>query len=152
MPATAAAGPVSEAILAKLKATSALVTRLTGATGIRIWDEPPAGTLRANDYPYALVEGGGEVPFGRTFGPASAPKFGSEAHVIVRLVSQYRGDAQVNELFGYVVGALHEQALIVTGYPTVCVEFQTSTLLKDTINGVVTRELVAAFDVSVHQS
>jgi hypothetical protein len=140
-----AISPVCSAALAKLKAHAGV---LAWAPTEKIADEfvtRPAGQ-------YILVESAGERPFNTMGGTPNALKWGAVAGLRIRIVSQYRGDAAVSDGLSAVKACLDGQDLTVTGFPTVSVDFVTANMLKETINGVTTRELVADFDVTVHQS
>lgn len=143
MASTLALAPVHAAVLAKLQATAALTAVVPAA---RITDQPAGVTM-----PYVLVEGVDETPF-NTMGDANLSKWGGVATLHVRVVSNYRGDAEVNATLSLVKAALDGLPLIVAGYPTAIVEFVRADLLKDTINNVVTRELVGTFRITAHQS
>lgn len=145
MASTLALGPVHAAILAKLKATPALTAIVPVA---RITDQPAAGTVM----PYVLVEAGDETPFNTMGGTPDHPKWGGEATVRIRVVSQFRGDSEVLLIMNIIKGALDGQPLTVSAYPTAIVAFQRVDLLKDTVNNIVTRELVGTFVVTAHQS
>lgn len=144
MPSALGLHSVCAALLAVLQASTTL-TALVPAS--RITDEVSPRPI----YPYILIEGSGESPF-NTMGPASAPKWGGFARVHVRVVSQYRGDAEAQSILSVIRSVLDGQPLTVTGFPTALVSFENATLLKDTVVGVVTRELVGEFQVIVHQS
>jgi hypothetical protein len=133
---------VAPPILAALQAHAGL-TALVPA--LRIVDEVPARPTM----PYVLVESGSEQPF-NTLGAVDG-SWGSESRVVVRVVSQYRGDLEVNAVMSQVRAALDGYKFTPTGYLPAIVIFETAQLLKDTIAGVVTRELVAEFSVEVHQ-
>lgn len=137
-----ALGPVHAAVLDRLKNTAPL-TAIVPA--LRITDQP--GTTM----PYVLIEGADETPFNTMGGPA-LPKWGAIAAVRVRVVSSYRRDAEAYSIFSLCLAALDGLPLTVTGYPTAIVAFVRADLLKDTINNVVTRELVGTFTVTAHQS
>jgi hypothetical protein len=85
-------------------------------------------------------------------GEVDQPKWGGVASIRVRVVSQYRGESEVRQIMSLIKARRDGQPLTVTGYPTAIVQFQQATLLTDTISGIVTRELVADFDVTAHQS
>ena len=144
MASASALGVVSAAVLTALRAASSVIALVPAA---RIVDEVPARPT----YPYVLVEVSGETPF-NTMGAPSALKWGSESTVLVRVVSQYRGDQEVTQILSPIKAALDGQPLVVPGYATASVSFESAQLLKDTLTGVVTRELVASFSVLVHQS
>lgn len=143
MASTLALGPVHAAILAKLKATAGL-TAIVPAE--RVTDQP--GTTM----PYVLVESADETPFNTMGGTVDLPKWGGVATVRVRVVSQFRGDSQVSLILSLIKGALDGQPLTVTDYPTAIVAFERADMLKDTVNNIVTRELVGTFSVTAHQS
>lgn len=144
MASTLALGLCAAAILAKLQLNPALLALVPVA---RIVADPAFRTT----YPYVLVEGGGELPL-NTMGGSNLPKFGSFARVEVRAVSQKPGETEVSGLIAAVKASLDCQPLTVAGYPSVGVTFESLIPLKDTVNGVVTREWVAEFEVTVHQS
>lgn len=124
---------------------SAAVTQLVPVT--RIVDDASSRPT----YPYILVEGATERPF-NTMGAEAAPKWGGVARVSVRVVSQYRGEQEARQVMSAIKQELDGRPLAVPGYPTAIVEFETATFLKDTVAGIVTRELVADFEVTIHQS
>jgi hypothetical protein len=144
MASTSGLAPVAAAVLGVLRADAALLARVPGD---RIVDEvPPRPT-----YPYLLVESAGERAF-NTLGPADGAKWGSTATVRTRLVSQYRGDQEAADILGLVRAALDGRRLTVTGYSgPITADFQFATMLRDAVNGVVTRELLSEFEVVVHQ-
>jgi hypothetical protein len=144
MASPCALGVVSAAVLTALKASSALIALVPA---VRIVDEVPARPT----YPYLLVEVGGETPF-NTMGVPAALKWGSESTVLVRVVSQYRGDQEACQVLDAAKAAIDGQPLTVAGFASVGVSFASAQLIKDTLAGVVTRELVATFTVLVHQS
>jgi hypothetical protein len=144
MASTLALGLCAAAVLAKLQTDSALlalvpVARITADAGPR-----PI-------YPYVLVEGSGEVPL-NTLGGSSLPKFGSFARVQVRAVSQIPGETEAAAIIGAVKTALDGQPITVAGYLSAGVTFEDLIPLKDTVNGIVTREWIAEFEVTVSQS
>lgn len=146
---TLALGVVGAAILDRLATCAPLASVVTGADLIvRIVDYVPQSWTRSEAYlPYVVVEGGNERPF-NTIGA-----FGSVATPQVRVVSNYRGDAEAAAIMSLVVGRLDSQKMTVSGYASVIVSFLGATLMPDPdAVGVMTRELVAQFDVTVHQS
>jgi hypothetical protein len=144
MASTLALGPVHAAALDRLKTTAALTTIVPA---VRVTDSPTTATIT----PYVLVEGADETPF-NTMGEPTAAKWGGLVGLRVRVVSTYRGDKEVYDLMTLVKAALDGLPLTVAGYPTAIVVFQRADLLKDTINNIVTRELVGTFSVTAHQS
>ena len=144
MASTLALGVCAAAILARLQAAAAVVALVPVA---RIGaDVAPRPT-----YPYVLVEGGGESAL-NSMGAANAAKYGSFARVQVRVVSQKPGESEVSSIVNAIKAELDGQPLTVTGYPSAGVTFETLIPLKDTVAGVVTREWVAEFEVTVSQS
>lgn len=140
-----ASGPVSEAALNLLRAYIPLTTLVPVE---RITDDAGARPTP----PYILVESVSEVPY-NTMGPRTSPKFGSSVRFTVRAVSQYRGDAEVNNLGEAIRGGLDGEKATVAGWPgKPLMTWEAATMLKTTVNGVVTRELVMDFNVVVHQS
>ena len=143
MASTLALGPVHAAILTKLRVNAPLTSIIPAA---RITDQ---GGITM---PYVLVKGVDETPFNTMGGTADQPKWGGVATLRVRVVSQFRGDAEVMALMNLVKVALDGQPLAVVGYPTAIVKFERADMLEDTINNIVTRELVGTFSVTAHQS
>jgi hypothetical protein len=154
MASTSALGPVAAAVLARLLGDTTLLAQLTSTDGtVRIVDDVPQAWLRSpvTYVPYLVVESGSERAFNTMGGPALL-KWGSETTIRVRVVSQYRGDAEASSVLSLAKQRLDGQPLTVPGYGSASVDFVAATLLKDTIGGVTTRELVGDFDVTVHQS
>lgn len=144
MASTLALGVCAAAILAKVQASAAVLALVPLA---RIGaDAGPRPT-----YPYVLVEGGGEVAL-NTMGRPDQPKFGSFARVQVRAVSQKPGESEVSSIIDAIKAELDGQPLTVPGYASVGVTFETVIPLKDTVVGLVTREWIAEFEVTVSQS
>jgi hypothetical protein len=148
MASTLALGPVQAAMLAKLKAMAPIASDTTGVVipATRIVDHQ-VGVLM----PYVLVKGIDDLPF-NTMGAADQPKWGGIDTLRVRVVSQYRGEVEVYELMSKIKIALDGQPLTVVGFPTAIVAWGRADMLEDTINNIVTRELVGTFSVTAHQS
>jgi hypothetical protein len=144
MASTLALGPACLAVLTMLRVNPG-VAFLVPPTRI-VDDVTPRPT-----YPYVLVEGSEERPV-NTLGPPNLPKWGGSARVNVRVVSQSRGDQEAFTILDAIKRALDGQPITVAGYQSAGISFEHVTVLKDTVNGVTTRELVAEFDVTVHQS
>lgn len=144
MASTLALGPVHAAILAKLRASAALIAVVPVAN---ITDQPAAGLTK-----FVVVESGDETPFNTMGGTVDHPKFGGVATVRVRAVSTFRGDSEVALMMNLIKSELDDQSLTVAGYPTAIVSFVRADLLRDTVNNVITRELVGTFNVTAHQS
>lgn len=146
MASTSAIAPVCSAALAALRANSAVLARVPVE---RILDTVPARITGQ----YILVESAGERPQNTMGGTADALKWGSVAGLRIRTIGQYPVlDTDVWGTLSTIKGCLDGQPLTVTGYPTVSVDFFNATMLESTLNGVPTRELVADFEVTVHQS
>lgn len=145
MASTSAIGPVATATMAKLRAYAPLTAAIPA---VRILDDVPALT----QMPYISVESYGERPFNTMGGTNDMPKFGSVAGLRIRLVSQHRGLTKSSDALSAVKACLDGESLLVDGYASVDVQFSSATPLTDTVNGVTTREIVADFDVTVHQS
>lgn len=139
-----ALGPCAAAVLAKLQAAADVTALITAD---RISDDAPPRPV----YPYILVEGSGEVPL-NTMGPPAALKYGSFARVQVRVVSQTPGETEVAAVINAIKAELDSQPLTVSGYASADITFEALIPLKDTINGIVTREWIAEFEVTVSQS
>ncbi len=147
MASTCALGPVGVAALAKLRADAG-ITALVSAD--RIVDEVPPRTAGQ----YISVETPGESPNDTLGGSVSLPKFGSFVRLFVRVVGQYPvSKADVKATGSAVKACLDNQDMTVSGYPTVCVDFQSPSIMQEsTLNGVPIQELVQEFQVTVHQS
>jgi hypothetical protein len=146
MPAITASGPTCAAILAALKASTA-VTALVPAS--RIVDEMPSSSAAV--YPLILVETHGELPF-NTLGAPVATAFGSSVMIGVRPISQYRGDQQINDITSAVRGALDGLAITIAPHARAMLTFEgTAAIFKATVGGITTREQVSEYDLTVHQ-
>lgn len=121
---------------------------LTGIVpAVRIVDDVRTGL----SVPYVIVEAGFEVPF-NTLGESTDPKWGGEATVQVRVISQYRGDAEVLSVMDKVRAALDGHEFTLAGYQPAVMTFESQApMFKDTVAGTTTRELVAEFAATVHQ-
>lgn len=138
-----ACGVCAAAVLAKLRARQTLLDLVPAS---RIDDHVSPRPV----YPYVQVESSGETPF-NTMGAPTQPKFGSSVRVDVRAVSQRPGESEVAAIINEIKAELDGQLLTVAGYGSTLATFENLTLLTDTINGPVTREWIAEFDVTVHQ-
>ena len=145
MAATLAAGPVATVVLAALQGASA-VTSLVPAGRITDWI-PTTGVV----YPLILIESSGEQAF-NTLGAPADSAFGSSVHVGVRVISQYRGDAEVNNVQSAIRGVLDGLAITVSPFTRDRLTLDsTGPMLVATVGGVTTREQVAEYEVTVHQ-
>lgn len=144
MPASLIGGALGAAVLAALQAAAAVTALVPSG---RIVDEPPVRPT----YPFIVVEAMGEAPF-NTLGAPDANAFGSLARVGVRVVSQYRGDSELQAIASAVRGVLDGLTLTVGGFPAALLTWEnTSPLLKSAVNLVVTREQVSEYALTVHQ-
>jgi hypothetical protein len=139
-----ALGVVAAAILDILQGSSAVTALVPLA---RVTDDIGSKPT----YPYVQVEGYGEQPF-NTMGAATSLKYGSSTRVSVRIVSQYRGEHEVGAIADAVRAALDGQSIIAGTYPAAIATFEQAVMLRDTVQGIVTRELVLDFNVTVHQT
>lgn len=146
MASTLAQGPVITACLAALRASVALTTYV----GLRVYPDSNGDVPQTPAYPYIQVETSGETPL-NTMGEPTAAKYGSVTRVGVRIGSQTRSDTQANSIASIVKGALDGVVLTVSGYGTGTAEFTDLQPLKDFAAGIITREWVLSFDVTVHQ-
>jgi len=143
MASTSAITPVSVAVINRLKAVTAVTDRVPAA---RITDDAAARIAM----PYILVQIPDESP-NDTMGATEQPKWGQTVTVNVSVVSQYRGDADVGDIKSLILGALNGFDLVVSGFPSACIDARPSVTVTDTINGVTTRQLITPFEVMVHQ-
>lgn len=144
MPATLVGGALSTAVLSALQAAAAVTALVPSA---RIVDETPVRPV----YPFLLVESSGETPF-NTLGAPSAEAFGSLARISVRVVSQYRGDSEIQGIAAAVRGALDGAAFTLAGFPEALLTWEsTSPILRTAVNLTVTREQVSEYALTVHQ-
>lgn len=136
-------GALSVAVLARLRAASS-VTALVPAA--RIVDEPEPRPAR----PFVVVESAGEVPF-NTLGAPDDAAFGSDARIAVRVVSEYRGDAEVQAIASAVRGALDGAVLALGTFPEAMLTWESTGPMLRSMASVLTREQVSEFSVTVHQ-
>jgi hypothetical protein len=146
MASTLALGPCITAILAVLRADNTLAAQVS----TRIYPNTQGDVPQRPTFPYVSVESGDELPF-NTMGPVNAAKWGSTATVQVRVASQTRSEVQVRNILAIVKAALDGVELVITGYGHAIPLFQRLAPLTNEEAGVVTREWVADFDVTVHQ-
>lgn len=148
-----AAGTVHDAVLSRVREFLTGILVEISPAGMRgpvtVYDgvakQQPA-------YPFVLVETTGERPYD-TLGTASGAKFGGSVRVTLRVIAQYPTTVtQTYRIANLLKGALDRQPLAVSGFSTVDVTWESSTLLTDQIGGVPTWELVSILDVFVHQS
>lgn len=147
MASTLALGPVTTAVLSALRATVALTTYV----GLRVYPDSNGDAPQKATLPYVQVEGQGETPFNTMGAGVSALKWGSIAQIGVRVFSNSRSEAQATSIASIVKGALDGQVLVVSGYASVDVSFASIVPLQDFEAGVIMREWLVLFDVTVHQ-
>jgi hypothetical protein len=96
----------------------------------------PQGTL----YPYIEVS----APTNRRVDTNNTP--GSEALIDLKVVSQYQGDAEADEIMDYCIRALNFQEPVLTdGHRMLGVAWDNSERYKETVSGIVTRYHVGTF-------
>jgi len=154
MGSTLALGPVEAALLARLRAHTTLTAQLARADAdVGVYDEVPQAIPRERRYPYVRVADGAqsETPMD-AMGPATAFKWGSVVLVPIRVVSRQRGNGEATTLMNCVKALLDGQPLEVDGYGSVIVECTGTTAVPgELFGGVVTRELVSDFTITVSQ-
>lgn len=116
------------------------VTGLVGTTGIYNNVEPSAA------FPYLVVTCPTDVPQD-TFG-----RFGVDARVDVRAVSQYPGDKEAADIVNAGIQALHFQHPSASGHTLLGVAYDSGDRFSEVVNGIVTRHHVATFRVWTEQS
>ena len=111
-------------------AADATLTTLLGSA--KVYTFVPDNTTA----PYVWVVGGREVPWGPTFGAASAT--GREVEVLVDVVSAYRGTSQVDSLASQVITTLVAPGTWagVTGWSHVAFS-SIERPIREVVNGVV---------------
>ncbi len=153
MAAVTAAGPVLEALLARLGELLGAVQFDSGPRGARasVGLHEGVATQQAT-VPYLIVGGDtNETPY-HTLGPADGAKWGGQVRLTLRLVTKYpTSEVQTWRIWHVIRAALDQQPLTVAGFGEGAVTIEGASLLSDVIAGVVTRELVATCDVLVHQ-
>ena len=152
MASVVAAHPVLDAILTAVTAAFAGRTFMSGTMGVATISVHEGQAAQLAPKPYVIVGGNtSENPL-HTLGPATGAKFGATVTVPIRLVTQYpTTERQTYAMFEALKSALDGQKIAIAGFGRVLVECGFGQLLTDTVNGVATRELVAPFDVTVHQ-
>lgn len=148
-----ALGVIEPVLLAHLRTDGFLLNlvRDAGDGNLGIYDFVPQGTPRDQLYPYVRVGGNSSERAYNTLGTEDALKYGSIARVPIRAVSQERGSQEVYRVMSAVKARLDGRKLTFGSYGPAIVTCESAVLLQDTVGGVVTRELVADFDVTVHQ-
>lgn len=143
MAATLILGPTCVAILSILKTSPAVTMHVPAGNITDQLASPP-------DFPAIVVEHTGEQAF-NTMG-LSPRAFGSEARPSVRILSQWRGDSEINAISAAVRGVLDGQRIDLPPYGRPILTFETaSPIMKTTVGLVVTREQVAEFDLEAHE-
>ncbi len=126
---------------------AAIVTTLRGSTGLTplvtgVYNNVPQGTV----YPYVEVT----APTTRrldTWG-----RFGLQALVDVKVISQGEGDRDGTRILDQCIRALDFQRPTLTGHTMLGLAFDESVAYPETINGVTTRYHVATFRAWSEQS
>jgi hypothetical protein len=144
---TMALGPAITAVLALLRASVTLTTHV----GARVYPDDRGMVPTRPAFPYVQVESGSELPL-NTMGAPSSSKYGSEARVLVRVVSQSQSEAQANAISSVVKGVLDAQPITIAGYPFAGIEYQQLTPVTDVVDGCAgVREWVNEYLITVHQ-
>ncbi len=147
MASTMAMGPAITAVLALLRASVTLTTHV----GARVYPDDRGMAPSRPAYPYVQVETGTEIPR-NTMGAASALKYGSEARLRVRVVTNGQTEAQPNAISSVVKGVLDAQPITIAGYPFAGIEYQTLTPITTVLDGCAgVREWLSEYLITVHQ-
>ncbi len=149
MASTLALGPATTAVLAMLRASVALTTHV----GARLYPDASGDDVPARpSYPYVHVESLSEVPLNTMGGTPNILKWGSEARLQVRVVTQSKSEAQPNAISSVIKGALDGQPITVAGYASACIEYQLiQPIVSQQAGCAVIREWVNDYLVTVHQ-
>lgn len=152
MAATLVLGPACTMVLSALQGTAGVLTALQFAGAFtdpasRIVDQMPA----IPKYPIVLVESVGEQPF-NTLGSPAPSSLGSSARPAVRVISQYRSDAELNAIMSAVRACLDGLKITVGPYGPQLLTWENASPIFKTAPGlIVTREQVSEFDLTVHE-
>lgn len=146
MASTLAIPAIRTAVLAVLRNSVALTTYV----GSRIYPDTNGDAPEKPAYPYVQVESSGETPL-NTFGDQTDAHFGSETRINIRVGTQTRSDKQADAITGIIKGLLDGADLTVTGYSAAMAEWEFLTPMKDSQGGIVTREWVSTYLVTVSQ-
>lgn len=148
MPSTQAIGPAVTAVLALLRAVSALTTYV----GTRIYPDPSGCDVPSKPtYPYVSVEVANELPENTMGGTPDVLKWGSDVQLNIRVASNTRSDTQAWTIHGLIKAALDGQPIAITGYPFASIGYEGLQPLRADIAGAVVREWVTRYTVLVHQ-
>ena len=145
------AQPVLDALIPALRTAVAGVQFASGSGVVTLTVHEGHADQSAGKH-YVVIGGNTtESPF-HTLGPATGPKWGGTVEVPVRIVTQYpTTERQTWAMLAAIKAPLEGQKVLVAGFGEVLVEFGFATMLVDTINGVVTRELIAPVQMTAHQ-
>lgn len=138
MARASAVEPVLTAIVAALKATSAV----TALVSTRIYNNVPPGT----SYPYLEVTSPVDTRED-TFG-----RFGASTLVDVKVISQALGDQEATRIVAACVTALDLTTPTLTDHTALGVAWDSTERFREVVNGVVTRHHVATFRVWTEQA
>lgn len=146
MASTLALPAIRAAILTLLRNSVALTTYV----GARVYPDSNGDAPEKPAYPYVQVESASETPL-NTMGDPTDAHYGSESRIAIRVATQTRSDAQADSITSIVKGLLDGQGLTVTGYTDAIAEFEAITPLKDSQAGIITREWISTYLVTVSQ-
>lgn len=146
MASTLALPAIRTAVLAVLRAS----VQLTTYVGARVYPDSNGDAPEKPAYPYVQVESSGELPL-NTFGETIDLHFGSEARINIRVGTQTRSDAQADSITSIIKGLLDGVDLTVATYSSATAEFESIQPLKDLQVGIVTREWISTYLVTITQ-
>jgi hypothetical protein len=106
---------------------------------------------------YNNVAQGATFPYIAVTSPTDRPqdtmgRFGVDALVDVKAVSQYAGDKEAADIINECILALHFQAPTIAGHTVLGINFENGERYQEVVNGLVTRHHVATFRVWTEQS
>ena len=146
--------PFHTALLAVVQAVFASVTFPVSASSSGLVAVHDSVAPQKPTYPYWIVgDGGSETPC-NTLGDAEQPKFGGEARVPIRLVTQYpTSKAQTLAIFGAAKAAIDGKAFVVAGFGSVLVTVEAMQVLQGSAvaGGPTVFEVVAECEAELHQ-
>jgi hypothetical protein len=139
---------VLPAVIGWLTADSALADVLSTSPsgGPAIYNDVPTGAT----YPYLVVGDATEIPFYTLGGKTGS--WGGRVTLSIRAVSRYRGDKEANEIVNAVKRCLDDAPLVVSGFPSVFVQFESANFYQEVAGGVTTRFGASLYSVTAHES
>lgn len=141
--------PIMVAVGNRLVADATLVAML--AEDVRIPGDPAIlnDVAEGQQYPYVVISHADEHPW-HTIGGATTG-IGYAVLLMIHVFSQAHSDKEANLIRARIVELLNFQAMTVTGYSTVIVEYQRGRLKTEDVDKVKTRHIPAEFMFKVHQ-